>query len=224
MTPTTLQLSRRIALAARTLVPAPALLFALAHNPAFAADPMAAVAHPSAAADAASQALLSQLQRAAWIADGSDAAPRVVYVFTDPNCPFCNRFWSDARPWVDAGKVQLRHLIVAVLTPTSAGKAAALYSSKDPASAFAAHEGANAPANARLMAAGHIQPLGDLGIKSLPHVPAAVQAMLDNNERLMASLHLDGTPGVVWTNANGVIQARAGVPPGELDNILLPLR
>lgn len=46
-----------------------------------------------------------QLEGSAWIADGVKNAPRVIYTFTDPNCPYCNKFWNDARPWVTAGKV-----------------------------------------------------------------------------------------------------------------------
>lgn len=209
------QIPARLIAAARMIVPVFPLLFAAGPHTAL-ADPAPSTA---SAAHAASDGVLSQLQRANWIADGSDTAPRVVYVFTDPNCPFCNRLWSDARPWVDSGKVQLRHLMVAVLTPTSAGKAAALYTSKDPASAFAAHERVNAPVNSRLMAAGHVQALGELGIKPLPRVPPAVQATLDTNERLMASLHLEGTPGVVWVDAGGTLRARAGVPPNALPSI-----
>ena len=40
-----------------------------------------------------------------WIADGDKNAPRVVYLFSDPNCPYCTMFWEQARPWVKAGKV-----------------------------------------------------------------------------------------------------------------------
>ena len=49
-------------------------------------------------------------------------APGTVYVFTDPNCPYCSKFWADARPWVDSGAVVLRHVMVGILTPTSAGR------------------------------------------------------------------------------------------------------
>jgi thiol:disulfide interchange protein DsbG len=49
--------------------------------------------------------VLTLLQNSSWIADGSIGARRVVYVFTDPNCPYCNKFWAEARPWVQAGKV-----------------------------------------------------------------------------------------------------------------------
>jgi thiol:disulfide interchange protein DsbG len=50
-----------------------------------------------------------------WIGDGKKDAPRVVYLFSDPNCPYCNMFWEQARPWVKAGKVQLRHIMVGII-------------------------------------------------------------------------------------------------------------
>src|ERR1700754_2175348 len=81
----------------------------------------------------AQQDAITQLEHAHWVLDGSAKAPRTVYVFTDPNCPYCNKFWGDARPWVDSGKVQLRHIMVAVIAPTSAGKAATPLTDRDPA-------------------------------------------------------------------------------------------
>ncbi|MDP5008739.1 MAG: thiol:disulfide interchange protein DsbG, partial [Glaciimonas sp.] len=53
----------------------------------------------------------SLLEKSNWIADGSKNAKRIVYTFTDPNCPYCNKFWNDARPWVKAGNVQIRHIM-----------------------------------------------------------------------------------------------------------------
>ena len=78
------------------------------------------------------EAAWKQLEASRWIADGNSSAPRIIYVFTDPNCPFCAKLWADARPWVDSGKVQLRHVIVGILTPTSRGKAATLLTDKNP--------------------------------------------------------------------------------------------
>lgn len=64
-----------------------------------------------------SGAVWKQLGASHWIQDGKKDAPRTVYVFTDPNCPYCNKFWSDARPWVDSGKVVLRHVMVGERRP-----------------------------------------------------------------------------------------------------------
>ncbi|WP_418314846.1 thiol:disulfide interchange protein DsbG [Piscinibacter sakaiensis] len=164
-----------------------------------------------------------QLEASRWIADGKPNAPRIVYVFTDPNCPFCAKFWADARPWVDSGKVQLRHVIVGVLTPTSRAKAAALLADSDPAQALAAYEGRHAPAIAKTLAAGgRPQPVGDGGLTPLKTVPPAIATQLDANERLMGALGIEATPGVVWRDAKGAIQKRTGVPDPALVEILGP--
>src|SRR3546814_12650200 len=72
------------------------------------------------------------LEASEWIADGKADAPRVIYTFSDPNCPFCNKFWSAARPWVDSGKVQLRHIMVGVIRPDSANKVATIMTASSP--------------------------------------------------------------------------------------------
>ncbi len=163
-----------------------------------------------------------QLQRSRWIPDGSDKAARTVYVFTDPNCPYCNKFWSDARPWVDAGKVQLRHVMVGILTPTSLGKAAALLAAKDPTAALVAYERGHTVATAKWLASGRPRPLGDQGIKPLSPIPPAVQAQLDANAKIMADLGMRATPAVVWRDAAGTVQMRTGVPDQALADIMGP--
>lgn len=164
----------------------------------------------------------SQVERSSWIADGSDKAPRIVYVLTDPNCPYCNKLWSDARPWVDSGKVQLRHVMVGILTPTSAGKAAALLADKNPSAALDAHERANVAANAKAMASGRPKPLGSDGLKPLATVPPAIEAKLDANAKLMASLRLQATPALIWRDEKGMLQTRTGAPDNVLPAIFGP--
>lgn len=164
----------------------------------------------------------SKLEASHWIQDGRKDAPRTVYVFTDPNCPFCNKFWADARPWVDSGKVVLRHVMVGILTPTSAGKAAALLAAKDPAAALAAYERGHVERNGKSIAAGRARPLGDDGLQPLANIPADVGARLAANEQLMASLGLQATPAMVWRDPNGSVKMRTGAPPSELAAILGP--
>lgn len=161
-----------------------------------------------------------QLESSQWIEDGKKGAQRVVYVFTDPNCPYCNKFWTDARPWVDSGRVVLRHLMVGILTPTSAGKAAALLADKNPAAALAAYERAHVAQNSKTLATGRPRPLGDDGLKPLAIIPPAIQAQLDANERLMASLGVQATPAMVWRDATGAMQVRTGAPDSTLPLIL----
>ncbi|UXS05590.1 thiol:disulfide interchange protein DsbG [Agrobacterium tumefaciens] len=82
----------------------------------------------------------NELQNATWVADGKDDAIHVVYTFTDPNCPYCNKFWQAARPWVESGKVQLRHIMVGVIRPDSAAKAAAILEADTPTMALTENE------------------------------------------------------------------------------------
>lgn len=164
----------------------------------------------------------SKLESSHWIEDGKKGAPRTVYVFTDPNCPYCNKFWADARPWVDSGKVVLRHVMVGILTPTSAGKAAALLADKDPAAALAAYERGHMEQNAKSIASRQVRPLGDAGLKPLASIPADIQAKLAANERLMESLRLQATPAMVWRDATGAVQMRSGAPESALAAVLGP--
>ncbi len=163
-----------------------------------------------------------RLEKSRWIADGRDGAPRIVYVFTDPNCPYCNKLWADARPWVDAGKVQLRHVMVGILTPTSAGKAAALLADKDPAAALDAYERSHVASNAKTLAGGRPRPLGDDGLEPLAQVPPALSAQLEANAALMAAHGLRATPALVWKDARGGIRMSQGAPESGLSDVFGP--
>ncbi|RUR32288.1 thiol:disulfide interchange protein DsbG [Vreelandella nanhaiensis] len=80
------------------------------------------------------------LEESHWIQDGNPDAPRLVYTFTDPNCSYCQQFWEQTRPWVEAGEVQLRHIMVGILAPDSPAKAAVLLGAHDPSAAFKRHK------------------------------------------------------------------------------------
>lgn len=141
----------------------------------------------------------ASLEEAAWVRDGRENAPRVVYVFSDPNCPYCNRFWQAARPWVDAGKVQLRHLMVGVIREDSPGKAAAILSAKDPAAALLQNE--------RNFSKG--------GIKALTDIPGEARKQLFENQELMSSLGFRGTPSIVVRDEQGMLNTYGGMPQDE---------
>jgi thiol:disulfide interchange protein DsbG len=162
------------------------------------------------AAQPMSDAIWKQLASATWVPDGKASAPRIVYAFSDPNCPYCNRFWEAARPWVDAGKVQLRHVMVGVIRENSSTKAAAILSAKDPTAALASNE--------------HNFQAG--GIKPAPNVPADVRKQLDANQALMAELGFQGTPGILYKDKDkdGLVQRVNGMPrPDVLAGMLGPL-
>lgn len=145
-----------------------------------------------------------QLEASAWIADGAKSAPRVIYTFTDPNCPYCNKFWNDARPWVKAGKVQIRHVMVAILGPTSPGKAAALLSAPDPQAALTQHE----------------QKQGG-GAKPLAQISPKVSAQLDANYKLMQQLGFAATPTILYKDDDGYLKGMQGAPSADMLNQIL---
>ena len=137
------------------------------------------------------------LESSAWVADGKADAPRIVYTFSDANCPYCHRFWEAARPWVNDGKVQLRHIMVGVIREDSPGKAAAILSAKVPSAALLENETG--------FAAGGIQPV---------EVSAEMAGKLEANQRLMVELGFQGTPAILYKDNAGTLQRLSGMPQG----------
>lgn len=141
----------------------------------------------------------SRLAESTWIADGSAGAERTVYVFTDPNCPYCHGFWESARPWVQAGDVQLRHIMIGVLKPDSGPKAATLLAADNPAEALTAHE--------RAYAEGGVTPAEDL--------PEDAREAVERNNALMRDLGYYATPTILYRDADGNIRHHQGQPRGK---------
>ncbi|MCQ4323562.1 thiol:disulfide interchange protein DsbG [Stutzerimonas stutzeri] len=149
----------------------------------------------------------ARMEGSSWIADGRADAPRIVYLFSDPNCPYCNLFWKQARPWVEAGKVQLRHIMVGMLRADSAGKSAALLGAKEPEAALNAHEAAGKASK----------------LKPLDKIPAELERQLTDNLMLMGELGAQATPAIFYLDDNGRLQQHQGAPrPDALDLIMGP--
>lgn len=149
----------------------------------------------------------AQLEAATWVLDGDADAPRVVYTFSDANCPYCHRFWEAARPWVDSGKVQLRHLFVGVIKADSPAKAAAILEAPDPSAALLENE--------KNFAQG--------GITPAKGVSNRVQKILDENQMLMQVNGFRGTPGIIVQQSDGLISKFNGMPQaGQLVEVLGP--
>jgi len=172
--------------------------------------------------------VMHQLDRAHWIASGAKSSPdakasadlkvsanskpsagsttpgRVVYVFTDPNCPYCNELWK-ALSTIHAPGVQIRYLLVAVIDADSRGKDAAILESTDPAATLDKHE--------RTFAGGGVAP------KSASR--AGTNEAISTNEGLMAALHIYATPGLAYLDEHNEMKVFAGMPnPEQLQMIL----
>lgn len=149
----------------------------------------------------------AKLDASAWVRDGRADAPRVVYTFSDANCPYCHKFWEAARPWVDSGKVQLRHVMVGVIREDSPAKAAAILTASNPSAALLENE--------------HNFDKG--GIKPAAKLSTEVANKLDANQVLMMETGFQGTPGILFKDAKGLVDRRAGMPQGkDLDLIMGP--
>ncbi|MDR9439856.1 MAG: thiol:disulfide interchange protein DsbG [Halomonas sp.] len=134
-----------------------------------------------------------QLEESHWIQDGDPQAERVLYTFTDPNCPYCRKFWQQARPWVEAGEVQLRHVMVGILRNDSPAKAAALLGDQDPAAALQSHSGDGAEIEAAAQ-------------------PREVEEQVYANNQLFEGLGLMATPTTYYRNDEGRLEKIEGAP------------
>lgn len=137
-----------------------------------------------------------QLEQATWVAEGPQDPDRIVYAFTDPNCPYCQKLWEAAQPYLEARNIQLRHVMVAILRPSSMGKAARILAAADPAAALAEQESS--------YAGGGLPPLQD--------IPPEVRRQINRNNGLMSHLGLRATPAVFYRDRQGRVRQLVGVP------------
>lgn len=151
------------------------------------------------------QDIWPKLEQSNWVADGSVRAKRVIYMFSDPNCPYCHKFWQAARPWVKAGRVQLRHVLVGILKPSSLPKAAAILSADDPSAALTQDE----------------RDYDSGGIAPLKNVSDAQAGTVSANSQLMQSFGLFATPSIIYHDSDGAVVVKQGLPRGaELTRIM----
>ncbi|QJQ96928.1 MULTISPECIES: thiol:disulfide interchange protein DsbG [Halomonadaceae] len=119
------------------------------------------------------------LEASAWIREGEPDAERVIYVFTDPYCPYCHRLWQATRPWVEAGKVQMRHVMVGLMARDSPRTAISLLAEENPSEALLAHlRGETTP--------------------RLETLPRALEEALLDNHLLMESFGAMATPSLIY--------------------------
>lgn len=147
----------------------------------------------------AGRELWQRMEKAEWILDGQKTAPRVVYVFADPYCPYCKQFWQQARPWVESGKVQIRTLMVGVIKPESPAAAAAILSAKDPAKSWHEYEQSN----------------GKMTLALPKTIPPAIMRSLNLNQKIMDDLGANATPAIYYMNEENVLQQAVGLPDAE---------
>jgi thiol:disulfide interchange protein DsbG len=140
-----------------------------------------------------------ELAKATWIAEGPVAAKRVVYVFTDTECPYCHKLWQATQPLLAGGDVQVRNILVAVIAPASQYRAAAILDSNDPLAILRRHENS----------------FGHSIVEPAKTVSAATAGHIAANIALMEALDIHGTPAVVYKDGSGQVRMLSGMPSDD---------
>ncbi len=146
-----------------------------------------------------SQKTWQSLADAHWVAEGDPDAPRIVYEFSDPNCPYCHKFWQVSQPWIDADKVQVRHILVGIIRADSPAKAAAIFTADNPTAAFNKNE----------------KRFNQGGIKPADSISDDIKQKLMENYKLFVKLGFRGTPGIVYLDEDGIVHKTPGLPHAQ---------
>ena len=137
-----------------------------------------------------------KLEQAKWIQDGQENAQKIIYTFTDPYCPYCQRLREIADPYIVKGEVQLRHIIVGILQEDSIKKAAAILAADSPEEALQQH------------------------IQHVDEAPADLDEaartngalLVEENNQLMEKLGFMATPTSVYKDEKGHVRLIEGMP------------
>ncbi|HED19839.1 MAG TPA: thioredoxin [Gammaproteobacteria bacterium] len=165
-------------------IPAPATAVAVDEHPATVAEKM-----------------LAGIHQATWVQEGK--GPHVVYIFFDPDCPYCHQIYVDTRDWIKRDAMEFRWIPVGVLTVTSPGKAAAILAAKDPLKAFYQNE--------EHFARGE----GGGGIDEALVMEDKTKKALDMNASLLRLSGFDAVPTLLFRADNGEAVVIRGAPPGD---------
>lgn len=158
--------------------------------------------------------LLNHIQQATYVAEGD--GPRVLYVFFDPNCPYCHALYQNLRPWVGKNELQIRWIPVGILTSSSEPKAAAILQAPTPLGALRKNEDDYG-----------FSDNGDPGGGIVPAVKIdeKVRLELAANLALMQDQKIYGVPVVLYRDRSGRAQLLVGGPtPAELKGLLAHIK
>ena len=136
-----------------------------------------------------------KLAHAAWVSEGPRDAQRIVYVFSDPNCGYCLMFREKAQMYLERG-VELRHIMVGIIQPSSLAKAASVLGAEDPLGKLDFHD-SEFPRD---------------WLNSDENVPQDLRERVQSNNQLMKSLSIAVTPSVLYKDRNGDVRKIVGLP------------
>jgi thiol:disulfide interchange protein DsbG len=151
-----------------------------------------------AGAVGANIAVFTALERAAGFVEGRRGP--LIMALVDPECAFCSKLWRLTRQPIAEGRLRVRWIPVAIVAPTSEGRAAALLAAADPVRALTAQE-------MRTDRGG-----GTGGLAPPTHEQ---RIQLGANNALLAAVTggKPATPTLVSRGADGAPIVTSGVPP-----------
>lgn len=139
----------------------------------------------------------NSLAKTTWVAEGSNRPARQIYVFTDTECPYCHKLWKTMQPMLGAyPDLQVRNVLVAVISDDSQPRAETILSASNPARAFARHQSLFEGKGLPMTKTDH---------------PALAQK-IEANTAVMMSYNLRGTPAMLYRTSDGLIHRVSGVP------------
>lgn len=150
--------------------------------------------------------MLAAASHTTWIGEGR--GNNIVYVFFDPNCPYCHRLFLATRLMVKQGQLQLRWIPVGILTRTSMGKAAAMLQAANPRTAFYTNE----VQYHRTRKHGGLGPLVDPEPATIAHLKA--------NADVLARSKMMMVPTLLFRNKAGRAELLEGAPASGLRQLL----
>ena len=143
------------------------------------------------------ESMLADIQQTTWIKEGRGA--HTVYIFFDPNCPYCHRLFLNTRTLVKEGKLELRWIPVGMLMTTSEGKAVAILQAEDPLAAFYKNE----------------EHYDKGGAIEEDLASAEVEKQLKANESLLSRTRFGAVPVMLFRDKEGVARLVTGSPPRD---------
>jgi thiol:disulfide interchange protein DsbG len=153
--------------------------------------------------------LLDNIDQATWIAEGN--GKHVVYIFFDPDCPYCHKLYDALRPLIAKQDLQLRWIPVGMLTDSSLGKAAAILQAGNPLDAL--HDNENNFGFSDGGPGGGIEPAADITDQSRLNLAANLSLLQEQN--------LFVVPVAVFRAADGQGFMFHGAPPAATLSQLL---
>ncbi len=139
------------------------------------------------------------LTAAQGIVEGSKEAKCQVVVFADPFCPYCNKFWHQAQPFIKDKSISTKTLLVGVIRPDSGQYAAAILSAQHPEKVWYDLESSDGKNKPELKG----------------NTPPAIFKQIQHNQQLMESLGATGTPAIYYLNKDRALQQILGLPNAE---------